>query len=204
MSYDDDNLANIEKIKKDPNALKYIYYQTHFICQIAINSNIELFKYVRPSALKNNEYFLICKHVIEIQPEYIKLVNLKYIDVYDYVKISRIALEKNGMLIKHINFKKTCDWSCPSGKRYQELVRVAVKQNGLVLQFYKKYVKGDFGDFYNETCRIGVNQNGLALQYVKEQTDEICISAIKQNVEACKYLRFYSEKIESAYKQELS
>jgi hypothetical protein len=33
-----------------------------------------------------------------------------------------------------------------------------------------------------------VKQNGLALRYVKDQTPEICMEAVKQNIEAYKYI----------------
>ena len=54
------------------------------------------------------------------------------------------------------------------------------KQNGFALKFVKEQTQ--------EICLEAVKQYGLALQYVKEQTFEMCLEAVKQNGNALKYV----------------
>ena len=37
-------------------------------------------------------------------------------------------------------------------------------------------------------CLIAVKQDGLALQFVKNQTEKICLEALNQNIKAIKYI----------------
>ena len=46
-----------------------------------------------------------------------------------------------------------------------------------------------------EICLSAVKNNGYALQYVKEQTGEICLSAVKQNGNALQYVKEQTEEM---------
>lgn len=66
--------------------------------------------------------------------------------------------------------------------------------NGLLLK--------DFQEQTEEMCITAVKQNGMALQFVNYQTDEICLKAVRQNGMALKYVKRQTEKIcTAAYKQ---
>jgi len=47
-----------------------------------------------------------------------------------------------------------------------------------------KYVKNQT----EEICLAAVKQNGEALKYVKNPTEEICLTTLNQNIEAIKYI----------------
>lgn len=53
--------------------------------------------------------------------------------------------------------------------------------NGLLLKFVENQTE--------ELCLVAVKQNGLALKFVINQTEEICIAAAKQNRDAIPYVK---------------
>jgi hypothetical protein len=61
------------------------------------------------------------------------------------------------------------------------------------MQNYKalKYVK----DQTEEICLEAVKQNGYALQYVKEQTEAICLEAVKEDGDAFQYVEKYYQSV---------
>ena len=68
-------------------------------------------------------------------------------------------------------------------KKEQEYIE-KVKQDGLYLKRIKK----------NQTeaiCLEAVKQNGLALEYVNKQTPEICLAAVRQNGKALEFVNTY-------------
>jgi hypothetical protein len=64
---------------------------------------------------------------------------------------------------------------------------MAVKQNGLILQFIKN--QSDI------ICMTAVKRDGMALQYVKEQSDIICMEAVKRDGMALQYVKDQSKDI---------
>ena len=216
MSYDKDIQTNINKVTINPEELKNIYYQNHKICWTAINLNVDTFKYVRANMLDQNNYFSLCEFAIRTKPEYIKIVNLNFISSANYCKIAEIALRQNGMLINELNYNKIKSISNKDetyqqlhfkNVAFQRLYLIAVQQNGMALKFYKKYKKEHMDEINYNIYFKAVSQNGLALQYITEQNiqlEEICLIAIRQNIDAYKYVSFYSDRIEFEYKKLLS
>ena len=60
-------------------------------------------------------------------------------------------------------------------------------ENGLYLQYVKEQTQ--------ELCLEAVKQNGCALNYVKEQTDDICLEAVKQNGYALQFVKIHTDEI---------
>jgi hypothetical protein len=56
-----------------------------------------------------------------------------------------------------------------------------MKQCGMLLRFVDNQT--------DEICLAAVKQNGLALEFVKKQTYETCLEAINNNFKAFKYVR---------------
>lgn len=53
----------------------------------------------------------------------------------------------------------------------------------------------DIEEQTEEICLIAVKQDGLALEYVKEQTEEICLEAVRQNGCALPYVKKQTKDI---------
>ena len=87
----------------------------------------------------------------------------------DYIYLINI----DGCFIKYINNK------------YYELCKLAVKQNGIALQYIPLNILTD------ELCEIAVRQNGYALKYVpkNKKTSELCEIAIRQNCDALQFVK---------------
>ncbi|MCC0726694.1 DUF4116 domain-containing protein [Clostridioides sp. ZZV14-6045] len=93
------------------------------------------------------------------------------------------ALRRDGMLLEHVKF----DELNLTKEQLYNLSLIAVKQNGLALQFVKEQTP--------EICIKAVRDDGRALQFVKEKTEEICIEAVKQNGRALKYVNNQTDEI---------
>ena len=55
-----------------------------------------------------------------------------------------------------------------------------MKQNGYALQYVREQTE--------EICLEAVKKDGYALRYVNEQTEEICLEAVKQNSDALQFV----------------
>lgn len=67
---------------------------------------------------------------------------------------------------------------------------------------YNGLLLADFENQTEEMCLVAVKQNGLALEFVRNQTEEICTKAVKQNGLALKYVEKQTEAIcRAAYNQ---
>jgi hypothetical protein len=66
-----------------------------------------------------------------------------------------------------------------------ELCRLAVQQDGLLLQYVRNQT--------DELCRLAVQQDGRALQYVRVQTKELCRLAVQQDGRALQYVQLQTE-----------
>ena len=64
----------------------------------------------------------------------------------------------------------------------KEIMLAAVGENPSSLEFI------DHDQQTEELCLLAVRQNGMTLRHVKTQTDEICLAAVKQNGFALKYV----------------
>ena len=62
----------------------------------------------------------------------------------------------------------------------EELCMLAVRQNGLVLEFVKKQT--------SKICKLAVRQDAYALQYVINQNEKVCEIAVRQEGDALEYV----------------
>jgi hypothetical protein len=178
--------------KKDNKETKDLYFKK---CLISVEKNglalkkVDTSKFVKywkkdQSESDVNVFRHISKVAIEQNPKAVKYLDFecKVLDKYDIQGFCLDAVKKNGMLLKDI----------PKEWRWDSIAEVAVKQNGMALQFI------DIPD--EETCINAVKQNGLAFQFVerdknltKDEADEaykrIFVVAFKQNPRAQFYIK---------------
>ena len=109
---------------------------------------------------------------------------IEYLKRLGYPLLFILKNQNIELCIEAINQKYyTCDAMKEIQNQTNEICLLAVKQNGMALQFVKNQT--------NEICLSAVQQNGMALQFVKNQTNEICLSAVQQNGMA---LQFVNDK----------
>ena len=124
------------------------------------------------------------------------------------VELRTITIEdvsKNGLLLNCI----------PMEFRTDEMCIKAIAQNPEALQFvpndkkklfekiicYNKKKITDWRELQyienqtEEMCLEAVKQNGYALEYVENQTEEICFEAVKQNGRALQFVKNQTENI---------
>ncbi|MGX9757739.1 hypothetical protein ACWYRQ_15780 [Clostridioides difficile] len=88
-----------------------------------------------------------------------------------------------------IDWIKEHPWDLKDAKiQTYEMCIESIKKDGLFL----KDIRWDELDFnkeqVNNLCLMAVKENGLALEYVKNQTEEICREALRQNKQAVIYI----------------
>jgi len=109
---------------------------------------------------------------------------IEYLKRLGYPLLFILKNQNIELCIEAINQKYyTCDAMKEIQNQTEEMCLLAVKQNGMALQFVKNQTE--------QICLLAVKQNGMALQFVKNQTNEICLSAVQQNGMA---LQFVNDK----------
>ena len=96
---------------------------------------------------------------------------------WNSVSYTKQAVKQDGMLLKHVAV------NLREGNR--AVVRAAVRENGLALQFAGELFQGD-----KEFVLDAVSQNGMALQYANDilKNDKECVlKAVSQNGMALQY-----------------
>jgi len=107
---------------------------------------------------------------------------IEYLKRLGYPLLFILKNQNIELCIEAINQKYyTCDAMKEIQNQTEEMCLLAVKQNGMALQFVKNQT--------NEICLLAVKQNGMALQFVKNQTNEICLSAVQQNGMALQFVK---------------
>lgn len=171
------NIANVnqtpelcmEAIKLDPYCLKHIKIQTLEMCELAINTWSDSFKYVKfkdelaTLAIGLNPHTFL--YIENQTPEICKFAVDKSCDLIAYVKnqkeLSKQALMKKGSLIRSIK------------EPTQELYKIAVKTYGPALEYIEDQTLDD--------CKYAVNYDAFSIKYVKNKTQELYELAIKNN-----------------------
>lgn len=112
--------------------------------------------------------------------------------VYSDPELRRIAIENNGLTLKHIPAEEQTEDLCISAIRHNtnavvfvadqtpKICRLALSADGILLKHIKEQTE--------QLCLQAVTQNGLALKYAKFQTAEICLKAVGQNGLALEYV----------------
>jgi hypothetical protein len=142
-------------------------YQTLTMCLNAVYSNHLMFKYV---SIQTPE---MCKYAIFREPMLLEYVQdeFKTKELCDLA----ISLDKNAE-----KFAKVLIDEAKNTELYY-INRLSI--DGLGLQYIKEPTYG--------MCMTAINNNGLALQYVPAiyKHDELLLMAVKQNVDAVKYIK---------------
>ncbi len=80
-------------------------------------------------------------------------------------------------------------------QKMQDEILEAVQMDGSALKNIRQELQTP------EICLTAVKQNGMALKYVKEQTIEICLAAVKKNSYALRYVMLCIKLPKFVYKQ---
>lgn len=75
-----------------------------------------------------------------------------------------------------------------------ELARIAVKQNGLAIQYVLPIFVND-KSFCNQLFRMAIENNGLAIQYIENPSSFLALQAVKQNWRAIQFIKKQTKKI---------
>jgi hypothetical protein len=202
--FTDDEMTYLyeEAIKNKPCALEYVINQTYEMCIYCVSEHDNSIRYVNIQyfthelcmkaihAKYNDGYgFKIIMHLIEI-----KMLNFSQ-DEIDELYIC--AIRQNPMLLEYIK-NKTYDIcfeaislnpmavECVSSRdnfsidELESLYMNALKKDLNVIRL----IKVDIHDIF----MYCVEKNGLLLKYIKHQTIDLCIKAIKQNVNSIIYV----------------
>lgn len=90
------------------------------------------------------------------------------IKLFDDEKICLDLLEKDGMILKHID-SQTKLMCC-----------IAINQNPKAMKFVL--------DKTDDICNFAISKNGLNIRYVEHPTHEMCVNAVKQNPDALAHI----------------
>ena len=144
-------------VRQNGLALEYVPEQlkTSGLCQLAVQQNGSALQFV-PEQLKTPG---LCQLAVQRNSSAINYVPDK--------ESLKIALNENGMLLENLHLSERCD---------HDLGKIAVKQNGMALQFVPEGCRS------NILCGLAVKENGLALQFVPEEfkTLKLCVIAVAQ------------------------
>ena len=168
-------------VRQNGLALEYVPEQlkTSGLCQLAVQQNGSALQFV-PEQLKTQDLCQLAVQqngsALQFVPEQLKTPGLCQLAVQrnssaiNYVpdkESLKIALNENGMLLENLHLSERCD---------HDLGKIAVKQNGMALQFVPEGCRS------NILCGLAVKENGLALQFVPEEfkTLKLCVIAVAQ------------------------
>lgn len=147
-----------------PNMFRYIEKQTIEMCEKIVEVNGLMLKHIKEQTEK------ICKNAVKQNGISLRYVNNKY----KTDEICEMAVINNCYSLDYVLVKTPY------------LCKIALTQNGLLLEGIIKLQFDKH--IMNELIIIAIKQNGLALRFVKNQTYEFCKLAILQNGFAYTYI----------------
>ncbi len=170
---------NKQILNKNGLLLEFIENQTEELCFIAIKNNINAYNFVKDKTYDIDHYFLNNNNI--------KIFELyKNIELYEILKN---ILNKNGLLLEFIE------------NQTEELCIIAIKNNINAYNFVKhKTYEIDksilkiqnnlvINNEIYEILKNILNKNGLLLEFIENQTEELCIIAIKNNINAYTFVK---------------
>jgi hypothetical protein len=189
-------------MKQCGNALKYIPEQTNELCMEAIKQNLIAIKYIKnyyfdvsicavrlASKLKigiieyiknytkdisSDEFQQICDEAIKLDPEN-NYSALQFIENQPYdicLKLVRI----NYITLQYIK------------NQTPEMLIEIITKHPWAIQYVNDKIIECNTDLYKKLCMIAVTKNGRTLQYVKNQTPDICKTAVNQIWDAIEFI----------------
>ena len=189
--------------------LENIYYFLHLgvnVCKVTINDDYRVYVDNSHNQLKFKADKIIINDIQLLFNSYLfnNEINCK------------IAVQKNGLLLKYINSDNQSNDICKfaiiqnyNALKYvynqtEEICKLAIQQNYNTSNSIAQYnfnFKNDYSilnDVRNQTieiCKFAIYYNYRALKYVHIQTNEICKFAIEINYNALKYVKKQTNEI---------
>ena len=163
------------------------YLDNDFQYNIGINEDNASFKYSRKSFKSGGLHFTTVDNLHKFTPIQINIAIIKLCeDALFYIDSTSNGFKTNKFnIIKIVQLDEICkivaNRNCFESEYLEHINHQTIKSCGICL----KYVKNQT----DEICKLAVRQDGTALQYVKEQTNEICELAIKQDPFALIYVK---------------
>lgn len=196
-------------VRKDGLLYRCIRKPYRYISDIvyaALNQNVNAFKYVAKGfddlidmpKININKVVsingLLLKYVSEKDITYDIIYNavnqnpnailyaLKYCNIANFKNIMKLALRKDGLLIKHFincNLVKTIT---------HDLIDIALEQNPQAVK-YCKYIS-------NDTYMRLLEKDGMVLQYIQDSNAEMVTTAVRNNGKAIQYAHKFKQDFE--------
>lgn len=168
-------------IEKYPNIIEYIKNPTREMYRLAIKKNPQTIRFNKFRYGFEEEDKELCMIALNQDPSTINWIPKG--DDFPTNHMYENILEKDGLLLRYIPFER----------RTHRMKKIALKQNGLALQYINDQISSFLGIKYlsrkmEELYEIAITQNGLAIQYVKYKYPKLCEMAIKQNLRAILYI----------------
>ena len=174
--YDAENKMELSElaVSIDGFALEFVETQTKKICEIAVRQNGEAIRFVE-NRFRNE---ILDEIAIKSNPlSYIYIKNMTN-TMWFYI------LCKNGLTLDYFLASPNVKIS---KKETETLIKIAVQQNGLALQYVS--------DQTDDMCKLAVQENGLALEFVNDKTFDICMIALQRNYLAIEFVPFKSDDL---------
>jgi hypothetical protein len=195
LTQDQINKLCMIAIESDACTLEYIENQTIEMCLKAVELDYYAFNYVKNKTIDicmkaigfytdvlNHISFLV-KHGSDIEKEFIKK------NKYDiYMK----ALDYSHHALEYVDISNIYDHKTFEKYTYILCLK-AVKKDGDALKYiHELQKKKSIAYLSNEKIYniyiTAIDNNPCSIRHVKEQTDELCLRAVRQNGEALKYI----------------
>ena len=177
--------------------LQFISNQTDELCEIACKININSYKYIKNKSYELDKKLLninglILQFISNQTDELCEIACKNNINAYQYIKNKSYELDKkllniNGLILQFIS------------NQTDEICEISCVNNINAYQYIKKYTE-KLINFINsisvESCEKIISSDGLLLQFIDNQTDELCVIACSNNLNAYQYIKNKSYKLD--------
>ena len=162
----------------EPKCLQYLttevinYYD---ICYEAIKKSWTTFKYVKLDQNNNKKYLELLKYVLLNNND--GWICMKYAKTNN-LETSMMAVKQNWRALRYIKHQTL------------EMCNIAVDQDVNSIEYVCNYMDEDgfIIKYDTELCMKCVRKNGILLRFINNQTYDICLEAIKNNIHAKQYV----------------
>lgn len=173
----------VADLSRDGLLLKDLkHVQTFDFCMIAVKQNPRALEFAK---IQNEK---ICLEAVSNDASTLQFVHEQT------EKICRTALKNNTLAIQYIEPKFQTNDICLDVIREFSFLIKSIK-NPTYEMYMIAFEKGIDVKLSREKSLELVKHNGLILKYIEDQDDEICIAAIRQNINALQYVKNQTIKI---------
>ena len=184
-------LENCKKVMLDGLSIKDIIYQPKSICMLAIRQNAHALRYIK------NQTFQMCYHAIRKDERVFKFIKKQN----TYVNNFTVPHEIFDIISSYLNCydKARLGLVCKSLFLQTNFIGLLYIHKQIVydLKLIKKncYSLKCVKNQTEQICLEAVRQRGYLLRDVKNQTEQICLEAVKQDSSALQYVENQTEQI---------